>query len=148
MIRGPPIPMICGQFIPFLTSERGGWKSARKGNSLATYPTAVTLLMFGFTCTRRVHGPCRGQRHGANGHLRLEYESVLQFQRIRCASLSGTTCPTGDTPAPGAQMRCLGGRVASAQPNACSSPARMSGPMNRCRLFVVFWSTVTVVSVL
>ena len=30
---------------------------------------AVTLLMLGFVCTRRVHVPCPGQRHGANGHL-------------------------------------------------------------------------------
>ena len=44
---------------------------------------AVTLLMLGFVCTRRVHVPCPGQRHGANGHLRVEYESVLQFQRYR-----------------------------------------------------------------
>jgi tRNA G10 N-methylase Trm11 len=44
---------------------------------------AVTLLMLGFVCTRRVHVPCPGQRHGANGHLRVEYESVLQFRRDR-----------------------------------------------------------------
>ena len=30
---------------------------------------AVTLLMLGFVCTRRVHVPCPGQRHGANGQL-------------------------------------------------------------------------------
>ena len=36
--------------------------------------------MLGFVCTRRVHVPCPGQRHGANGHLRVEYESVLQFR--------------------------------------------------------------------
>ena len=41
---------------------------------------AVTLLMLGFVCTRRVHVPCPGQRHGANGHLRVDYESVLQFR--------------------------------------------------------------------
>ena len=41
---------------------------------------AVALLMLGFVCTRRVHVPCPGQRHGANGHLRVEYESVLQFR--------------------------------------------------------------------
>jgi hypothetical protein len=44
---------------------------------------AVTLLMLGFVCTRRVHVPCPGQRHGANGHLRVEYESVLRFRRDR-----------------------------------------------------------------
>ena len=44
---------------------------------------AVTLLMLGFVCTRRVHVPCPGQRHGANGHLRVDYESVLQFRRDR-----------------------------------------------------------------
>ena len=32
---------------------------------------------------RRVHVPCPGQRHGANGHLRVDYESVLQFRRDR-----------------------------------------------------------------
>ena len=41
---------------------------------------AVTLLMLGF----RLHAPraraCPGQRHGANGHLRVDYESVLQFR--------------------------------------------------------------------
>ena len=41
---------------------------------------AVTLLMLGFVCTRRIRVPCPGQRHGANGHLRVEYESVLQFK--------------------------------------------------------------------
>jgi DNA modification methylase len=41
---------------------------------------AVTLLMLGFVCTRRVHVPCLGQRHGANGHLRVDYESVLLFR--------------------------------------------------------------------
>ena len=44
---------------------------------------AVTLLMLGFTCTARVHVPCPGQRHGANGHLRVNYESVLQFRKDR-----------------------------------------------------------------
>ena len=44
---------------------------------------AVTLLMLGFVCTRRVHVPCPGQRHGANGHLRVNYESVLQFRKDR-----------------------------------------------------------------
>ena len=43
---------------------------------------AVTLLMLGFVCTRRVHVPCPGQRHGTNGHLRVEYESVLQFRLV------------------------------------------------------------------
>jgi SAM-dependent methyltransferase len=43
---------------------------------------AITLLMLGFVCTRRVHVPCPGQRHGANGHLRVEYESVLQFRLV------------------------------------------------------------------
>ena len=41
---------------------------------------AVTLLMLGFVCTRRVHVPCPGQRHGANGHLRVDYESVIQLR--------------------------------------------------------------------
>ena len=41
---------------------------------------AVTLLMLGFVCTRRVHVPCPGQRHGANGHLRVDYESVILFR--------------------------------------------------------------------
>ena len=41
---------------------------------------SVALLMLGFVCTRRMHVPCPGQRHGANGHLRVEYESVLQFR--------------------------------------------------------------------
>ena len=40
---------------------------------------SVALLMLEFVCTRRVHVPCPGQRHGANGHLRVAYESVLQF---------------------------------------------------------------------
>ena len=44
---------------------------------------AVTLLMLGFTCTARVHVPCPGQRHGANGHLRVDYESVLRFRKDR-----------------------------------------------------------------
>ena len=43
---------------------------------------SVTLLMLGFVCTRRVHVPCPGQRHGANGHLRVEYESQLQFRLV------------------------------------------------------------------
>ena len=38
---------------------------------------AFTLLQLGFTCTHRMHVSCPGQRHGANGHLRVEYESVL-----------------------------------------------------------------------
>jgi tRNA G10 N-methylase Trm11 len=42
---------------------------------------AVTLLMLGFVCTRRVHVPCPGQRHGANGHLRVDYESVIQLRK-------------------------------------------------------------------
>jgi tRNA G10 N-methylase Trm11 len=41
------------------------------------------LLDLGLVCTARVHVPCPGQRHGANGHLRVEYESVLQFRRDR-----------------------------------------------------------------
>ena len=36
--------------------------------------------MLGFVCTRRVHVPCPGQRHGANGHLRVDYESVIQLR--------------------------------------------------------------------
>jgi hypothetical protein len=44
---------------------------------------AVTLLMLGFVGTRRVHVPCPSQRHGANGHLRVNYESVLQFRKDR-----------------------------------------------------------------
>ena len=44
---------------------------------------AVTLLMLGFTSTARVHVPCPGQRHGANGHRRVNYESVLQFRKDR-----------------------------------------------------------------
>jgi hypothetical protein len=44
---------------------------------------AVTLLSLGFVCTTRVHVPCPGQRHGANGHLRVNYESVLGFRRDR-----------------------------------------------------------------
>lgn len=54
----------------------------RKGViQLVTNWHAVTLLMLGFTCTARVHVPCPGQRHGANRHLRVAYESVLQFRR-------------------------------------------------------------------
>lgn len=41
---------------------------------------AVTLLELAFVCTARIHVPCPGQRHGANGHLRVPYESVLRFQ--------------------------------------------------------------------
>jgi hypothetical protein len=48
---------------------------------------AVTLLMLGFVCTRRLHVPCPGQRHGANGHLRVEYESVLLLQRSSAPSV-------------------------------------------------------------
>jgi tRNA G10 N-methylase Trm11 len=44
---------------------------------------AISLLACGFVCTARVHVPCPGQRHGANGHLRVNYESVLQFRRDR-----------------------------------------------------------------
>ena len=40
---------------------------------------AVTLLGLGFVCTARVRVTCRGQRHGANGQLRVAYESVLRF---------------------------------------------------------------------
>ena len=43
----------------------------------------LALLELGFICTARVHVPCPGQRHGANGHLRVEYESVLQFTKVR-----------------------------------------------------------------
>ena len=41
---------------------------------------AVTLLLLGLICINRVRVPCPGQRHGANGHLRVDYESVLQFR--------------------------------------------------------------------
>jgi len=41
---------------------------------------AVTLLILGFVCTRRIHVPCPGQRHGANGHLRVDDESVILFR--------------------------------------------------------------------
>ena len=40
---------------------------------------AMTLLMLGFVCTRRVRVPCPGQRNGACGHLRVDYESVIQL---------------------------------------------------------------------
>jgi len=41
----------------------------------------VTLLMLGLVCTCRTHVPCPGQRHGANGHLRVGYESVFQLRK-------------------------------------------------------------------
>ena len=55
---------------------------------------AVTLLMLGFTCTARVHVPCPGQRHGANGHLRVNYESVLLFRAPpSCPQTNGIVPP-------------------------------------------------------
>jgi hypothetical protein len=43
---------------------------------------AVTLLCLGFVCTARERVRCPGQRHGANGDLRVEFESVLRFERV------------------------------------------------------------------
>jgi hypothetical protein len=57
---------------------------------------AVTLLMLGFVCTRRVHVLCPGQRHGANGHLRVAYESVLQFKLGTHEAIN--TCPQSPDP--------------------------------------------------
>ncbi len=45
---------------------------------------AVTLLALGFVCTGRTRVPCPGQRHGANGRLRVGYETVLRFELRRC----------------------------------------------------------------
>jgi hypothetical protein len=52
----------------------------------------VTLLTFGFDCIRRVPVLCPGQRHGANGHLRVNCESVIcrytQSRKVLATSLS------------------------------------------------------------
>ena len=48
----------------------------------------ATLTALGFTLVERIDVPCPGQRHGANGHLRADYESVIQ---LRSASrMTGT----------------------------------------------------------
>jgi DNA modification methylase len=41
----------------------------------------ATLVALGFTLTDRIDAPCPGQRHGANGHLRVKFESVLLLRR-------------------------------------------------------------------
>ena len=71
---------------------------------------SVALLMLGFVCTCRVHVPCPGQRHGANGHLRVEYESVLQFRLAtheatseRPESFDPSVVPTTDAESSGSK---------------------------------------------
>ena len=71
---------------------------------------SATLLMLGFVCTRRVHVPCPGQRHGANGHLRVKYESVLQFRLAtheatseRPESFDPSVAPTTDAESSGSK---------------------------------------------
>lgn len=44
---------------------------------------ALALLSLGFVCTARVRVSCPGQRHGANGRLRVPYETVLRFELRR-----------------------------------------------------------------
>jgi len=41
-----------------------------------------TLVELGFVCVHREQVPCPGQRHGANGKLRVEYENVFCFKKI------------------------------------------------------------------
>ena len=50
--------------------------------------------MLGFICTRRIHVPCPGQRHGANGHLRAEYESVLLLRPLSSRPRVNVLCVT------------------------------------------------------
>jgi tRNA G10 N-methylase Trm11 len=49
---------------------------------------AAALQELGFILTDRVDVPCPGQRHGANGHLRVDYESVLQLRSGGCVELA------------------------------------------------------------
>jgi len=44
---------------------------------------AVALLGLGFACVERVRVVCPGQRHGANGGVRVGWESVLKFRLDR-----------------------------------------------------------------
>ena len=37
--------------------------------------------MLGFVCHPRVRVPCPGQRHGANGQVRVDYETVIQLRK-------------------------------------------------------------------
>ena len=55
---------------------------------------AVALLMLGFVCTRRVHVPCPGQRHGANGHLRWSMRACCSSDSQRMKQPASDLSPS------------------------------------------------------